>query len=75
MLDFSKNRSELIKRVLAEASDQEFDYEASEIIQALMETDLPEVNFKKRKLKELNESSFFSNSHNYIKKVGKKDDK
>jgi hypothetical protein len=72
MLDFSKNKSELIKRVLAEASDQEFEYEASEIIQSLMETDLPQVAFKSRKLEE---SAFFSNSHNYIKRVGKKDDK
>jgi hypothetical protein len=72
MLDFSKNKSELIKRVLAEASDQEFEYEASEIIQSLMETDLPQVAFKSRKLEE---STFFSNSHNYIKRVGKKDDK
>jgi len=74
MLDFSKNRSNLIRRVLAEVSGQEFEYESSEIIQALMETDLPEVNFKKRKLEESVQSSFFSNSHNYIKKV-RKDDK
>jgi len=72
MTDFSKNRSSFIKRILNEVSGQEFEYEPLEIIQALMENEHKPKKFKDRKLEE---QSFFSNSHTYIKKRGTNNDK
>ena len=71
MLDFGENRSNLIRRVLAEVSDQTFEYESSEIIQSLFESKILDTKFKDRKL---NKKTFFPNSHNYIKRWKKNDE-
>ncbi len=87
MLNLRENRDSLIKRAIesiVESEVIEFEYEPSEIITALFESNnkandshanLSKRNisdrFKRRKLKELQESketSFFPNSSSYIKK-------
>ncbi len=79
MLNLKENRDDLIKRVIESIKESErrpatdsiidFEYEPSEIINALFETRVSPNNFKHRKL-EIVEESFFPNSSSYIKNRG-----
>ncbi len=83
MLNLRENRVSLIKRAIESITEAEvvFDYEPSEIITAMFESSSSSVDpqhtdngFRRRKLKELQESteiSFFPNSSSYIKKSQK----
>ncbi len=84
MLNLKENRDRLIERALkaieeSEDNLEEFEYEPSEIINALFES--KEVTspraFKDRKLSKVKkkQAPFFSNSNNYIKDKRKTDDK
>ncbi len=86
MLNLKENRDRLIKRAISSIKTtalledanlvdiQEFEYEPSEIIRTLFESDNDvEVNaFQSRKLKKskkIKDKAFFSNSESYIKKI------
>ncbi len=91
MLNLRENRDSLIRKAIESITESEvieFEYEPSEIITALFETEDSHdrgskksnpnsSGFKRRKLKELQESKeipFFPNSSSYIKRKGKTND-
>ncbi len=81
MLNLKENRDNLIKRAIESIKESErgpvtdsivdFEYEPSEIINALFEARVSSDNFKHRKLEVLETTeSFFPNSSSYIKNRG-----
>ncbi len=68
MLNFRENRDQLIQKAIEEARVVEFEYKPSEIIKSLFEDNKFDT-FRDRKIKSLQENTFFSNSSTYLKKI------